>query len=75
MMSDKLGPWSRLIKDFPELKVRIRWRAKKSGEIKKLIARARELDPDYQPGPILKYLEVVCPNEYDVDKVLESLMA
>ena len=75
MMSDKLGPWSRLIKDFPELKVRIRWRAKKSGEIKELIAKARELDPNYQPGPILKYLEVVCPNEYDVDKVLESLMA
>ncbi|MCG8687132.1 MAG: hypothetical protein MI892_19785, partial [Desulfobacterales bacterium] len=45
MENDQLGPWSKLLKLFPGLKVRARWKTRKSGEIAELIAKARELDP------------------------------
>lgn len=73
MEGDKLGPWSKLIDQYPGLKVRPRWKSRSPGQINELLAKARELDPTYRPGPILNYVEVVCPNEWDAEKVLKSL--
>lgn len=71
--SNRLGPWSRLKEEFPGLRARPRWKARKPEEIRELVAKARELDPAYRPGPILQYVEVVCPNDCDAATVLKAL--
>jgi serine protease len=71
--SGQLGPWSKLTATFPGIRVRPRWKAAKVGQLRKLLAKARHTDPTYQPGPILQYFEIVCPNDVDPEELRKHL--
>ncbi len=71
--SGDLGPWKRLVEDFPGIRVKPRWKSAKVGQISELIERARQTDPDYRPGPILQYFELLCPNDARPKKILKQL--
>ena len=73
--ADKLGPWSQLKDEFPELRVLPRWKARKADQIRALIKKARDTDPSYRPGPILQYFEVTCPNKCDIEALWKKLSA
>lgn len=73
MESGKFGPWSKLIEAFPGIRVRPRWTSTDGGAILKLIDRARGTDPEYQPGLLLNYFQIVCPNDVDPDKLAAML--
>lgn len=69
----EFGPWSRLVEGFPGIRVQPRWMAAEGDEIRKLVDRARGIDPDYQPGPLLSYFQVICPPDVDADKLAVML--
>lgn len=71
----KLGPWTKLVEEFPGIDVRPRWKAAKPAEIRELLEKAQRTDPRYRPAPLLSYFEVVCPGDVDPDRVAERLMA
>lgn len=71
----QIGPWGRLVKEFPAIKFRRLLTALEPNEILKLVDRATELDRTYQPPNFLTYFVVDCPPGVDpqaLAKVLSS---
>lgn len=69
----ELGAWTKLAETFPGIRIEPRWISVKGDEIRKLLEKARDMDPDYKPGPILHYFRIACPNDVDPDKLAAVL--
>lgn len=69
----EFGPWSKLLEIFPGIRIEPRWMAADDSEIRKLVDRARHTDPEFKPGPILHYFQIVCPHDVDPDKLAAVL--
>lgn len=69
----EFGPWSKLSEAFPGIRVQPRWMSAGDGRVRELIEKARDMDPEYKPGPVLNYFQIICPSDSDPDKLAVML--
>lgn len=65
LVREDVGPWRELIAAFPGIRLRAVFEFE-SIELQKLIRRATELDPTYQPADFSSYYFVDAPHETDL---------
>ena len=69
------GPWRRLAEQFPGIRLRRLIRATKPDEINRLIERARQVDPSYEPGHFFGYFVVETDRSLDLRGLLKELLS
>jgi len=68
-----IGPWSRLEKKYPGIRLRRMFTAQDPEQIAKLLDRAQKLDRDYRPGNLLGYFIIDCPHGVDPHELAREL--
>ena len=69
------GPWRQLAERFPGIRLRRLIRATKPDEINRLIERARQVDPSYEPGHFFGYFVVETDRSLDLRGLLKELLS
>lgn len=68
-----LGPWRTLAAEFPGITLKRLLRSTKGGQLDRLVQKAREMDPDYQPGNFLGYFVVETSQSTDLSALAAAL--
>jgi len=69
----KVGPWEKLEKKYPGITISPLFSSVKPEILKRLISKAKEMDPTYKEGRFFQYFSVVCPVESKPLEILEEL--
>jgi serine protease len=69
-----IGPWKKLIEQFPGLKLSPVFTYLKRGEYPKLTSRAMEMDPTYKPADFNAFYYVDAPPETDLVALVKTLL-
>jgi len=69
----QIGPWDRLVEEFPGITFRRLYTALEPEEIQALVDRATELDQTYHPPNLLTYFVVDCPPGVNPDSLAKML--
>jgi hypothetical protein len=69
------GPWRQLAERFPGIRLRRLIRATKPDAINRLIERARQVDPSYEPGHFFGYFVVETDRSFDLRGLLKELLS
>ena len=69
-----VGPWEELTAKFKGLGLVPLFGSKKPDEIRKLVDRAKEIDPTYRPANLLAYYAVTVPTGVSADEVVKALL-
>jgi hypothetical protein len=68
-----VGPWVQLEKKFPGLTITPLFSSIKQEILKKLIRKAKEMDPSYKEGRFFQSYRVLCPVEFKSEAILDEL--
>jgi hypothetical protein len=69
------GPWNRLVEEFPGIRLLRLFRSTKPEVLDRLVARAREMDPTYQPGHFYGYFAIEADRAVDLHAIVKRLLA
>lgn len=70
-----VGPLEQLVKKFPGISISPLYSGVKPETLKKLIGKAKEMDPTYKEGNFFQYFRITCPVEFKHQEILEELSA
>ena len=69
-----IGPWDKLVEEFPGLRLSPVFAQEKGTEIRQLTARAAEMDPTYKPADFGAFYYVDAPPETDLVALVKALL-
>jgi serine protease len=69
------GPWKRLAERFPGITLRRLYRTTKPEELQRLIERARQADPNYEPGHFFGYFFVETDRSLDLQSLVKEFLS
>jgi hypothetical protein len=69
----KVGPWRKLAKNFPGIKMNRVFKSLKPKRIQSLVDRAKKQSPEYKPAHFLGFFVVDCPPGIDQGAVAKAL--
>jgi serine protease len=73
IQNNGIGPWDRLLKEFPGITINRLITSLKTEEVLGLVARAKERNPDYHPPNFLSFFVVECPPDLDPQLLARAL--
>ena len=69
------GPWKRLAEEFPGITLQRLFRKTKPEELERLIERARQTDPTYEPGHFFGYFAIESDRALDLNALVKRLLS